>query len=1278
MTTGRALRSVPGPLPGEIAQKVAGFTGRAGALREVVRWATAEDTDGGILLVTGAPGVGKSSFAGRLVQISRGEASEPGAESGGRPFRVRAAYFCAYRDRSGEVVRRLSEQLADHVPGFRPVLSDASGGHLDIRVDINVLDNLGSITGVDLGGTPPVDHLVDRFLRRPMAQVVEQGAAREPTVVLVDGVDMLPGAEAQQLAQALRAADIPGLKLVLTSRPDPRIVSVLHRQDGLDLGEARPADLADVAEYARRELAGTRLPHGVVRRLARRVAEAAEGNFLYARYVTRDLRDRAHDLPLDVSIPLPADLTEVYQEFLGRRLNEAERPTEEWEGLWRPVLRYLAAALGEGLSHDRLVRLSGLPPERVTDVLRKCAPFLREAPPEGPHRLYHESFRDYLRAPGEGIATKLYSVSTDGVHRAIAQSLLDRWEGRWHECDEAYALDHVAEHMALADAEERVDGDPDGWPWPLSVLADAGYLGARLAAGMVRPLHRDLARCLGCYGGAPPRLLAELHRAVLLLGRRRLRAGESSAYTLHRARMDLPIEEPDAREAAVHLCQALHFECAVNGARGLANVFAGQLERDGHERLLLLWAAAPGAGRRLHRLTRVKGMPMAARVSSEARYVIEVGEDGSAAVWDLTAAEQPVVRESGKNFTHAATAAREGETFALGSGEGIVEVWTGPPPFRERRRFIGLADRVSALALSDDGRHVAAAAWDGRVAVCATRTGRAVARWRERSPLVALHLLEPTGPTAVGLLYGVGADGAVRVWNLPASGRPIRLAAPLPPAVSAAANGSSTHWPTHRPTPLFAVAQEAGLALYGTGSGDVVVHDLATGEVRATVPTGYRGALTAIDVTPDGRRAVVGCADQVARVLDPAERSTTATLPGHPAAITGVAISADGSRVVTMTTASDEDLRVWDPRPPAPLTTTSGAPEAPDGTTAVQVHSGTVTGLVFSWDGRTLASCSADGTARVWTAASGDGRLVLHHETRDARAVDIDRHGRRAVTVDTEGRVRLWRTADGGLVRELSPRVVVSGAPPVRFLDQGRTLAVGASDWTVHLYRADDGKPLRRLEGLPGPLLQLGEARGGRWILASDGSAPRVAVWSRRTGRLLRILDAPPDEEQLSSWSLHQLCVPGDGDHVAGCSPDQLYLWHVRSGRCVVRHAAGLPAVADPRVPLLFHHREWAELGMVVAGDTSGHHSVPGSAAFADMASDFAINHPPGTRSAHLAAIAGERVSVLDLDTGGRVDVVISDYATALAAHPHIRGVFAVGTHEGMVLVCAARGPAPR
>jgi WD40 repeat protein len=90
------------------------------------------------------------------------------------------------------------------------------------------------------------------------------------------------------------------------------------------------------------------------------------------------------------------------------------------------------------------------------------------------------------------------------------------------------------------------------------------------------------------------------------------------------------------------------------------------------------------------------------------------------------------------------------------------------------------------------------------------------------------------------------------------------------------------------------------------------VWDVQTGAEERTL-TGHSDGVTAVAVTPDGRRAISASYDRTLKVWDLDQTSfglEERTLTGHGSGVRAVAVTPDGRRAIPAS--SDKTLKVWD------------------------------------------------------------------------------------------------------------------------------------------------------------------------------------------------------------------------------------------------------------------------------------------------------------------------------------------------------------------------------
>ncbi|WP_437778268.1 AAA-like domain-containing protein [Sorangium sp. So ce1097] len=141
-------------------------------------------------------------------------------------------------------------------------------------------------------------------------------------------------------------------------------------------------------------------------------------------------------------------------------------------------------------------------------------------------------------------------------------------------------------------------------------------------------------------------------------------------------------------------------------------------------------------------------------------------------------------------------------------------------------------------------------------------------------------------------------------------------------------------------------------------------------------------------------------------------------------------------------------------------------------------HGGAVHDAVFSPDGRSVATASADGNARVFRLGGHDEPLVLRGHDLAVVAVAYSRDGSRLATASTDGTVRLWR-ADGHEEGTLSTRDAAPAS--VAFSPDGSRVVAGTTNGAIYVWRPGMG-------GEPPLVVTLGERLIRRAVFDHDGT----------------------------------------------------------------------------------------------------------------------------------------------------------------------------------------------
>ncbi|MGV9785661.1 nSTAND1 domain-containing NTPase [Streptomyces sp. NPDC003435] len=467
--------------------------------------------------------------------------------------------------------------------------------------------------------------------------------------------------------------------------------------------------------------------------------------------------------------------------------------------------------------------------------------------------------------------------------------------------------------------------------------------------------------------------------------------------------------------------------------------------------------------------------------SPDGHTLASAGDDGTIHLWDVTdpahptSLGEPLTGHDGTIYLVAFSP--DGRTLASAGEDRTVRLWDVADPHRARplEALRGHSAPVRSVAFSPDGRTLASAGDDDTVRLWDVADPRhAKSRrgvLRGHTDLVHSVAFSPNGK----VLASGSADDTIRLWNVADPARPAALGSPL----------------TGHTGPVWSVAFSPDGGRLAAASADSTaslwnVTDPASPSQVGEPLAGSSGEMYALGFSPDGRTLATGSGDGKARLW----AVPTSDMTGR-----GAAFRPDGK--VLATAARDGRVRLW-------RVTAPGRPVAL-GAPFLPADGGQRT-LMFAPDGRTLAVLTGNRSVYLWNVADPARPVVagppLKLMTRfmGADALAFSPDGRVLATAYDDHRFRLWNVTDPA-------HPAPYGAPlaghrgyinALEFTPDGHTLASGSADGTIRLWNmADPARPVPRghpLTGHSGPVNALEYSPDGH-TLVSGGDDDTVRLW---------------------------------------------------------------------------------------------------------------------------------------------------------------------------------------
>ena len=501
---------------------------------------------------------------------------------------------------------------------------------------------------------------------------------------------------------------------------------------------------------------------------------------------------------------------------------------------------------------------------------------------------------------------------------------------------------------------------------------------------------------------------------------------------------------------------------------------------------------------------------------------------------------------------HSVAFSHDGQ-LASGLDNGLVVLWeveTGERTGTLRRANRG---RVTAVAFSPEGTHLASGSWDQNITLWDVAARREIGAWvvpRDDNSVWPLSV--SFAPDGRRLASGF-QDGTIRLWDV-ATGTEVAMlgrhtdrvsSVSFSPDGSRLASAGAWRDPTVRlwnietRTEIATLKGHAGAissvvfspldgATLASGSLDRTVRlwDLAKYEEVATVEELGDGVVT-VAYSPDGTNLVSGAIDGTVLFRD-LETGNAAGLSGH-GILSSMALSSDG--VTVAMGYHDGTVRLWDVARKARIATLEG-------------HTAGVGTVSFSYDGETLASGSRDRTVRLWDVKSGEPAGMLEGHNSAVTSVSFSPDGATVASAggSKDATVRLWdvstRVATGILEGH------TSNVRSVSFSSDGTLLASagGYEDRTVRIWNVATRELIGTLEGHTGSVDAVVFSPDD--ALLASGSQDGVTLWDVGTRQRMSSLN--------KRRSVNSLAFSADGTTLAAGTWGGATLWDLTTREEIV------------------------------------------------------------------------------------------------------------------------------